>query len=171
MYAVSLTLIGNEVVASNLRRALVALGPVVHELPSGIDNLRALATSADPAVRSLQAPVARLVPLATALRPFASNLSSSITQIRPQVPTVDKLTTDLADCTTGTNEFFNWDASMAKFTDQQGPMVRGNPLFGFYTLPITKQSNATFGYGSQCDGGAPIAGIPTPKFNGPPPAP
>jgi ABC-type transporter Mla subunit MlaD len=171
MYAVYLTLKGNEVVASNLRRVLVALGPVVNDLLSGLDNLRALANSADPAVRRLQVPVAKLVPLAAALQPFARNLSSSLTRISPQVPTVDKLTTDLAACTVGTNEFFNFDASMAKFSDQQGPMVRGNPLFGFYTLPITKQSNATFGYGKQCDGGAPIAGIPTPKYSGPPPAP
>jgi hypothetical protein len=119
----------------------------------------------------LQAPVRKLLPLATTLRPFAGALSNALTQIEPQVPAVDKLTTYAAECTTGLNEFFNWDQSMVKFADQQGPLIRGNALFGFYTLPITKQSGTTYSYGKQCDGGAPIAGVPTPRFNGPAPAP
>jgi ABC-type transporter Mla subunit MlaD len=154
-----------------IRQALTAVTPVADELPSGLGNLKAFAVSADPAVQKLQTPVAKLVPLADALAPFASNLSDALSQIRPQVSDVNTATSDLAPCMQGVDEFFNWDASMSKFSDSLGNMVRGNPLFGFYSIPITKQGNYAYGPHATCDGGKPIAGVPTPHYGGPAPAP
>ncbi|MEA2172327.1 MAG: phospholipid/cholesterol/gamma-HCH transport system substrate-binding protein [Solirubrobacteraceae bacterium] len=161
----------HHVIGSGLRLedqldvVLDRLPPVVDALPGGLDNLRALANAADPAVTRLQAPVRQLVPLSGALRPFSSNLASALTRIRPLVPALDKLTSDAVKCEDQFNEFWNWDKSMSKFSDDQGPMVRGNINFGIYTLPNFDQGN--YGYGKQCAGGAPIAGVPVPRYDGP----
>jgi ABC-type transporter Mla subunit MlaD len=157
--------------APPLNHALTALEPVADHLSSGLSNLRALADSAEPAVVRLQKPVVKLVPLAQQLQPFASDLAGALTKLEPELPAVTNLTQDTADCTTQLNEFFNWDQSMAHYRDSLGPFVRGNAVFGFYTLPFLKQGGATYGYSNQCDGGAPIGGVPVPKYDGPPPAP
>jgi ABC-type transporter Mla subunit MlaD len=152
-----------------LNAAAGALQPVADQLPSSLTNLKRLGVSAAPALRRLQTPVRELVPLANQLQPFASDLAGSLNRIAPQVTDVNALTQDLAHCTVQINEFFNWDASMAKFHVDIGQQVRGNANFGFYSVPGFKQN--TYGYGSQCDGGAPLGAVPTPKYNGPPPAP
>jgi ABC-type transporter Mla subunit MlaD len=152
-----------------LARALVNLRPVVRDLPSGLSNLRALAASADPAVRRLQAPVSSLVPLANQLQPFSADLSTALQRISPQVPDVNTITQDAANCIPWIDEFWNWDASMSKWHDALGEMVRGNVHIGFYSIPTFKPANYTYGY--QCAGGAPIGAVPTPKYDGPAPAP
>ncbi|MHB8695663.1 MAG: MlaD family protein [Solirubrobacteraceae bacterium] len=157
------------VVSPPLWRALDNLRPVVANLSSGLDNLRALARSANPAVVKLQQPVVKLTTLADQLQPFSRQLAASLQQIQPQVSDVNALTKPLSQCTQAINEFFNWDQSMAKWRDSLGPMVRGNVNFGFYSAAGFKQS--TYTYGSQCGGGVPIGGIPTPKYPGPAPAP
>jgi ABC-type transporter Mla subunit MlaD len=153
----------------NLQRALTGLQPVADQLPGGLDSLRSLALSADPAVQKLETPVSRLVPLATQLRPLASSLSASLRELAPQIPDVDKLTTVASHCTVQLNEFINWDASMSKWVDDLGHMVRGNANFGFYSLPVgTPPKNYT--YGNQCSGATPLGEQPTPKYPGPAPA-
>lgn len=155
----------------NANRLITTLGPAVSELPSGLANLKRLAVSANPALTKLETPVQKLVPLADQLQPFARDLAGSLTQIKPQLSDVNQVTTGLADCTLETNEFFNWDVSMSKWTDDLGPMVRGNANFGFYTAP-GENGDPQYGYRKQCDPGAPPLGhVPTPKFNGPAPAP
>jgi ABC-type transporter Mla subunit MlaD len=157
--------------APQLTRAIVALQPVAQRLQPGLSDISALARSANPAVVKLQLPVKQLVPLADQLQPFSSNLAGSVNQIQPEVPTVDKLTSNVAACTLQINAFFNWDQSMSHTADSLGPFVRGNPIFGFYTLPFLQQSSTTYSHGPQCAGGTPIAGVPIPKYNGPAPAP
>jgi ABC-type transporter Mla subunit MlaD len=152
-----------------LSRALVGLTPVVNDLPAGLRNLRTLALSTDPAVRRLQAPVAQLVPLADQLQPFSSHLAGALKNIAPQVTDVNTVTHDAANCIPWIDEFWNWDASMSKWHDALGEMVRGNVHFGFYSLPHVKPNNYTYGY--QCAGGAPIGAAPTSKYNGPAPSP
>jgi hypothetical protein len=125
--------------------------------------------SADPAVRKLQTPVLKLVPLADQLQPFSRHLAGSLTQISPQVSDVNTVTQDAANCIPWINEFWNWDASMSKWHDQLGEMVRGNVHVGFFSIPTVKPANYTYGY--QCAGGAPIGAVPIPKYNGPAPAP
>jgi ABC-type transporter Mla subunit MlaD len=154
-----------------LEQLVAELRPVADQLPSGLNNLKALAVSADPAVRRLQTPVTKLVPLATALKSFSANLSTSLTEIQPQISAVDTTTTDLANCIEGIDEFFNWDQSMSKFSDYLGPFVRGNPLFGFYTLPVSKQNNYAYGPHATCTGTKPIIATNVPKYPGPAPAP
>jgi ABC-type transporter Mla subunit MlaD len=160
--------VGN--VATPLHNALVALRPVVANLDPGLHNLLTLANSAEPAVQKLQQPIRDLLPLADQLQPFSSDLSGALTQINPETPTLTKLTTDANDCKLNIQEFFTWDQSMAHTADSMGPFVRGNPVFAFYSMPLTKQSSSTYGYGPQCDGGAPIEGVPTPRYPGPAPA-
>jgi phospholipid/cholesterol/gamma-HCH transport system substrate-binding protein len=152
-----------------LNRAAGALEPVADQLPSSLTNLQRLGASAEPALRRLQAPVRQLVPLASQLQPFATDLAGSLNNIAPQIKDVDAATRDLSECTVQINEFFNWDASMAKLHVDIGQQVRGNANVGFYSIPGVHQSN--YGYGSQCDGGAPLGDVPTPKYDGPAPAP
>ena len=152
-----------------LDQTISSLGPVADQLPAGLRNLQALADSADPAVKKLQQPVVKLVPLAKQLQPFAANLAGAVNQIAPQVKDVNTVTSDASKCTEQINEFWNWDASMSKWHDNLGEMVRGNVHVGFFTIPTNKPTS--YVYGSQCAGGAPIANIPTPKFDGPAPKP
>jgi phospholipid/cholesterol/gamma-HCH transport system substrate-binding protein len=152
-----------------LDQLLGDLGPVAKALPSGLANLKALARRADPAVVKLQTPVTRLVPLADALRPLAGQLSTALTRMQPQIADVNDATTDLVQCGNDINEFFNWDVSMSKFTDSIGATVRGNLNFGFYSVPGVTQTNFTQGH--NCSGGTALGAVPTPKDNGPAPAP
>jgi hypothetical protein len=152
-----------------LNVALHRLYPVANDLPSGLRDLRALARSADPAVRKLEAPVVKLVPLSNQLQPFSSNLAAALTNISPQVGDVRTVARDASNCIPWIDEFWNWDASMSKWHDDLGEMVRGNVHFGFYSTFLFKPSNYTYGY--QCAGGAPLGDQPTPKYDGPPPAP
>jgi ABC-type transporter Mla subunit MlaD len=152
-----------------LSRALVSLPPVANDLPSGLSDVRRLAASADPAVRKLQAPVTALVPLADQLQPFSSHLAGALSNIGPQLADVSTLTQDAAKCIPWIDEFWNWDASMSKWHDTLGEMVRGNVHVGFFTIPTVKPRNYTYGY--QCAGGAPLGSSPIPKYNGPAPAP
>jgi ABC-type transporter Mla subunit MlaD len=145
------------------------LGPVAKALPSGLANLKTLARRADPAVLKLETPVTRLVPLAESLRPLAGHLSTALNRISPQIPDVNTAVSDLAQCGTDINEFFNWDLSMSKFDDSAGPMVRGNLNFGFYSLPGFVDQN--FSQGHNCSGGEALGDVPTPKDDGPAPAP
>lgn len=153
-----------------LDRAITTLGPAAAELRPRLADLRRLAVSADPALRRLRAPVRDLGPLATQLQPLAAHLSRGLGELRPQVPDVDTFTKAWANCTQQFNEFLNWDASMSKFVDPVGHMVRGNVNFGFYSVP-TVRPGSNFVHGTQCSGRDPIGGIPTPKLDGPPPAP
>jgi ABC-type transporter Mla subunit MlaD len=153
----------------SLIKTLGALRPVADELPSGLANLKTLARRADPAVLRLQTPVTKLVPLADALTPLAGHLSSALSTIQPQIADVNDATTDLAQCGTDIDQFFNWDVSMSKFNDPIGPMVRGNLNFGFYSVPGFTEPNFTQGH--NCSGGSSLGAVPTPKDNGPAPAP
>lgn len=143
--------------------------PAAGVLPAGLRNLRHLADSADPAVVKLQRPVRELLPLASALVPLANNLSGALTTIRPQVPDVNQVTQALSTCGNDINEFFNFDASMSKYVDSQGPMVRGNVNFGLYTEPTFHDTNLVQGH--ECAGGNALGPTPTPKLNGPAVAP
>jgi phospholipid/cholesterol/gamma-HCH transport system substrate-binding protein len=156
----------------NTEQLISALHPVANDLPQGLTNLENLASSANPAIVKLETPVRKLLPLATALQPFSSHLSNALTLIKPQLTDVNTATTAVAACTLEINEFWNWDQSMSKWTDELGPMVRGNANFGFYTAPgVTNDQQ--YGYRPQCyNGGPPPLGRQaTPKFIGPPPTP
>jgi phospholipid/cholesterol/gamma-HCH transport system substrate-binding protein len=155
----------------NLTSALTNLTPVANELPSGLNNLKALADSANPAVSKLQTPVANLVPLAQQLRPLSSALAATMRQLSPQTGDLNQITTPAANCITQIDEFINWDASMGKWYDSRGHFTRGNANFGFYSAPVGGLPNEHFDYGTQCSGATPLGGVPTPKLNGPPPAP
>jgi phospholipid/cholesterol/gamma-HCH transport system substrate-binding protein len=152
-----------------LDTAILNLEPVANELPSGLTNLQTLAASADPAVRKLQAPVIKLVPLANQLQPFSADLAGSLNNIAPQTGQINTFTDDFAKCIPWIDEFWNWDASMSKWHDRLGEMVRGNVHVGFFSIPTVKPANYTYGY--QCAGGAPIGSVPIPKYSGPAPAP
>jgi ABC-type transporter Mla subunit MlaD len=153
----------------NLKSAVYSLQPVARDLPGGLSSLTRFSLSARPAVQKLQKPVTELGPMASALEPVAENLSTSVDRIKPQVSDFNTVAMDAGKCMAFVDEFFNWDYSMSKFTDNFGAFVRGSVHVGFYSLPGGSQSNYVEDY--QCAGGTTIGGVPTPKYNGPPPAP
>lgn len=106
--------------------AVVSLRPVADRLPGSLAALRRLSVSAHPAVRALQRPVDRLVPMTRALVPLSSNLSDAVSVLRPQMDTFDRLMTKIAGCERPIQGFFQWDASIAKFSDFRGGIPRGN---------------------------------------------
>lgn len=138
--------------------AVRALGPVADGLPEALRALRRLAVTADPAVEALREPVTRLVPLARALRPLSSNAQAAVAAFAPQADTVDKVSGELVACKRGFQNFFQWNASMAKFGDSRGPIPRGNVVVG-------AQSSGVFGDPNEiappaCSGGRAIGGRP-----------
>lgn len=138
--------------------AVRSLGPVADGLPGALTALRRLAITADPAVEALREPVTRLVPLARNLRPLAARAARAVTGFAPQADTVDKVTKELVACKKGFQNFFQWNASMAKFGDSRGPIPRGNVVVG-------AQSSGAFGDPNEiappaCSGGRAIGGRP-----------
>jgi ABC-type transporter Mla subunit MlaD len=165
------TLTGVDTLLPAVDHAIVNLTPVADRLPSGLTSLRALGISADPAMRKLETPVAKLLPLADQLQPFSNDLAGALQAIAPQVQDVNTATFAASHCTKQINQYMNWDASaMSKLSDSQGSMVRGNANFGFYADPTFKQSN--FMAGTRCAPNTTTLGaVPTPKYDGPAPAP
>jgi ABC-type transporter Mla subunit MlaD len=153
-----------------LTDALDKLQPVASDLPSALSSLKAFSVSARPALQTLQRPVTELTPMAQQLQPFTQNLSTAVDRIKPQVSDFDTAAHYSAKCVAFIDEFFNWDYSMSKFSDDYGPFVRGNVHVGFYSLPGGSQPNYVSDYACG-DNSQPVGGAPTPKYNGPPPAP
>jgi virulence factor Mce-like protein len=119
-------------VVDNVDAGLRSVYPVADALPGGLTALRRLADDLDPAVAALQRPIRDLAgngwldgvhDLGLQLRPAAAGL-------RGQIPTYDHLTEQLVNCEKGVIGFFQWNNSMAKFGDQNGPVPRGNLAFG-----------------------------------------
>jgi ABC-type transporter Mla subunit MlaD len=158
-----------RVLLPGAKAAVNSVQPVADDLSNGLTNLKRFSVAARPALAKLQRPVTQLTPLADALSPVAKDLSTSVTRIKPQVADFDDVATGTAKCIDFINEFFNWDYSMSKFYDEYGPMVRGSLHFGFYSLPGGSQNN--YVGVSMCDGGHIPIGVPTPKYDGPAPAP
>jgi ABC-type transporter Mla subunit MlaD len=110
--------------------AVRTLYPVAGHLPAALGALRRLSADAAPAIRALRPPVGQLVPLVRRLRPLSADLADATATLLPQVPAVNKTTRDLKLCKTGVQNFFQWNASMAKFGDTRGPIPRGNLVLG-----------------------------------------
>jgi virulence factor Mce-like protein len=106
--------------------ALQSLTPVASALPGGLEQIRLISGRATPAISALQAPVRRLVPFAKTLVPLSSQLDTAFDALLPQVPVVDKVTTDLAECGPGLQNFFQFDMSTWKLDDFRTTMPRGN---------------------------------------------
>ncbi len=122
-------------------RAVRALDPVADELPESLSGLRALAEDLRPPLRALRTPVSKLIPLAGVLRPLAADADALVDALRPQADTVNKVARDLADCKTGVQGFFQWNASMAKFGDSRGPIPRGNVVVGAQSSSLFNDPN------------------------------
>jgi len=116
-------------VLDDVDRGVGDLYPALDRLPAALKSLRLLNTNLAPAVAALQRPVADLVPFVRTLAPVSSDLDATLSALRPQVGAVDKVTTDLAKCKKAVQGFFQWDASLAKFADNRGPVPRGNLVF------------------------------------------
>ena len=140
--------------------AVTSLRPVADRLDGGLDAVRALSRDAAPAVDALQRPVRRLAPFADSLVPLSQNLATTIARLRPQVPTLNKVTKDLANCKKGVQGFFHWDASMTKYGDSRGQAPRGTLAAGIQTLGLASPWERAYG---GCVEGAPIGGRPPAK--------
>jgi len=148
-------------VLDDVDRGVGDLYPALDELPAALKSIRALNASLGPAVAALQRPVADLVPLVTALVPVSSDLSETFSALRPQVGAVDKVTTDLAKCKRAVQGFFQWDASIAKFADNRGPVPRGNLVFTRPAEVAVPGVGLRRPVGESCTPGVAIGGRPT----------
>lgn len=142
----------------DLDTAVRRLGPVARELPSALTALEGLGADADPAIAALQPVVRQLRPLARALSPVARNLEGGTAQLRPQVPVLDRVTQRLAGCTVPLQNFFQWNASLTKFSDDGGGLPRGNVLLNFTAPGATSDPNILYPAG--CTPGPVLGGRP-----------
>ncbi len=139
--AVDTSFAATRQVLPDVDAALRALDPVADVLPSSLSGLRALGTQLRPALRALRTPVARLVPLARTLKPVSEDADRAVRALAPQADTVDKVVKDLADCKSGVQGFFQWNASISKFGDSRGPIPRGNVVIGAQSSSLFNDPN------------------------------
>lgn len=148
-------------VVGDVDRGLVSLNPVAERASEALASLRQLNTSLSPAVAALQAPVRQLVPWVGQLDRVVNRLPSIAAAVRPQTATVDRLAQRLVDCKDGIIGFFQWDASLAKFGDQNGPVPRGNLVIGVPAVGGPGQVLRT--PETACAPGPVVRGVPTEK--------
>lgn len=117
-------------VVDDVDTGLSSLNPVADRLPAALASVRSLNRTLSPAVAKLQSPVKSLVPFVAQLSAVTDRLRPIATELRPQTPTVSRLTQRLIDCEDGVIGFFQWNASLTKFGDKNGPVPRGNLAFG-----------------------------------------
>lgn len=110
--------------------AVSALAPVADVVPRALDDLQRISRDASPALAALREPVERLAPVAADLRPVSHHLDAAVSQLRPQADTTDLVTKRAAGCKKGIQDFFQWNTSMTKFGDANGPFPRGNFVLG-----------------------------------------
>jgi len=137
-----------------------SLYPVADRVQAALTSLRSLNASLSPAVAALQHPVSSLVPWVGQLNQVSDRLQPIATALLPQVPTVDRLAQRLVDCQKGVIGFFQWDTSLTKFGDQNGPEPRGNLAFGVPAIGLPGEPLRTPERG--CTPGLPVRGVPTP---------
>lgn len=116
--------------ADELDPALVELQSSARALPSGLAALRDFSTAANPALRALRRPLPELTALVTALRPTAAGLDVAFRSLSPQAPRLDKITAAIVPCEYAVSKFFHNTASLMKFYDSRGQMVRGQTVDG-----------------------------------------
>lgn len=117
-------------VVGDVDRGLTSLNPVAERLPGTLASVRSLNKTLSPAISRLQEPVRSLVPFVAGLDRVADRLRPIATALRPQTPTLARLTQRLVSCERGIIGFFQWNTSLTKFGDKNGPIPRGNLAFG-----------------------------------------
>jgi virulence factor Mce-like protein len=137
-----------------------SLYPVADRLQGGLASLRSLNATLSPAVAALQRPVSALVPWVVQLNQVSDRLQPIATALRPQVPTVDRLAQRLVDCQKGVIGFFQWNTSLSKFGDQNGPEPRGNLAFGIPAVGLPGEPLRLPEKG--CTPGLPVRAVPAP---------
>lgn len=146
-------------VVDDVDTGLSALYPVADRVPEGLAALRGLSDTLRPAAADLRGPVTRLGPLLTGLDGVNDRLEPIVATLRDEIPTVDRLSQRLIDCEDGIVGFFQWNASLGKFGDSEGPKPRGNlaigaPAVGAPGEPLREPEIA-------CAPGLPPRGVPT----------
>lgn len=109
---------------------LKSLYPVADALPGGLRSIRSLSADLGPTARALKAPLHGFQPWINGVDLLADTLNPAIPKLTDAVPTLDRLTQRLIDCQKGFIGFWQWNASLTKFGDENGPIPRGNLAFG-----------------------------------------
>lgn len=117
-------------VVDDVDTGLTSLNPVADRLPGALASVRSLNKTLSPAIAALRRPVQGLTPFVAQLNRVANRLSPIATALRPQTPTLGRLTQRLVSCEKGIIGFFQWNTSLTKFGDKNGPIPRGNLAFG-----------------------------------------
>jgi phospholipid/cholesterol/gamma-HCH transport system substrate-binding protein len=120
---------------SDIDAGVMSLYPVADRLGPGLAAARNLNSALGPAITRLRPTVTRLMPLVQALQPASQHLDTSFSYLQPQLPVIDRVFKDLADCEKGVVGFFQWNVStLGKYGDQNGLVPRGNLAFGIPAL-------------------------------------
>ncbi|MBA2349313.1 MAG: MCE family protein [Solirubrobacterales bacterium] len=147
-------------VVGDVNSGVTSLYPVADRLPTALTSLQALAPTLDDAATALRTPVAKLAPFAGELGRVANHLAPITAAFRPLVPTVNRTSRNLVDCEKGVIGFFQWNASLTKFGDANGPVPRGNLAFGVPDSGVSKLKRSPV---QACTPGMPPAGVVTEK--------
>jgi virulence factor Mce-like protein len=148
-------------VVDDVDAGLASLNPVATKLPGALASVRSLNRTLGPAIAQLQQPVKTLTPFVGRLRQVADRLEPIATALRPQVPTLNRLTQRLVSCEKGVIGFFQWNTSLAKFGDANGPVLRGNLAVGVPSTGLPGESLRT--PEAACTPGPVVRGVPLAK--------
>jgi virulence factor Mce-like protein len=145
----------------NITTGLDDLLPVADALPGGLAATRSLSKDLGPAARSLRRPLAGFRPWIAGVDLLARRLTPGLPSLLGEVPTLDRLTRRLVDCEKGVIGFFQWNTSLTKFGDANGPIPRGNlalgaPDLGVPGVPLREPAKA-------CAPGVPVRALATAK--------
>jgi ABC-type transporter Mla subunit MlaD len=146
-------------IISTVDTGVSSLYPVADRLQGGLAALRSLNGALAPALATLQQPVRALDPWAVQLNRVSDHLQPIASALLPQVPTVNRLAQRLINCQKGIIGFFQWNTSLSKFGDQNGPLPRGNLALGVPAVGLPGEPLRIPEQG--CVPGLPVRGVPT----------
>lgn len=105
--------------------ALEAFRPTAAALEPALRALEDLSAQAQPAFASLRRVTARLTPLAREASPLARDLAPTFKRLRSSAPKLNRITRVLVPCMYPVQKFFQWSASVGKFSDANAVYPRG----------------------------------------------
>jgi virulence factor Mce-like protein len=149
-------------VVDDVDSGLRSLYPVADDLPQSLASVRSLNKDLRPAITALEEPLTDTFnEWSIALGNVTDQAWPALQALQREVPTVNRLTKDLVDCEKGVIGFFQWNASLSKFGDKNGPIPRGNvalgaPAIGLPGEPLRDPERA-------CTPGFPARGVPQEK--------
>lgn len=117
-------------IVDDVDTGVTSLYPVADALPAGLRATRSLSDDLAPAARALREPVRGFNRWIGGVDLVGDRAGPALARLLEEVPTLDRLTQRLVDCETGFVGFWQWNSSLSKFGDENGPIPRGNLALG-----------------------------------------